>query len=178
MSPEPGGRTPAPTPGQTVGPFFGYALPFAGGPTLVSAEHPEALVLHGRVLDGAGEPVPDALLELWQPAPAGAGDDPRVRAPYGFGRTETDAEGRYWFRTVTPDAPFFSLVVLARGVVDRLFTRAYLPGHPAVATDALLTGLEPDRRATLLVAPDEQGWRFDVRLQGEAETVFVTYPRH
>lgn len=168
-----------PTPGQTVGPFFGYALPFETGPVLVSEDHPDAVRLHGRVLDGAGEPVPDALLELWQPLPAGAEDSGHFRAPYGFGRAETDAEGRYCFVTVPPaGSSFFSLVVLARGVIDRLFTRAYLAGHPDLEADALLGGLEPARRDTLVAQPSEPGWHFDIRLQGEAETVFLTYPRH
>lgn len=160
-----------PTPGQTVGPFFGFALPYDGGPLLVPADHPDAVVLHGRVLDGAGEPVPDALLELWQAGPDGhASDDPAW-----FGRAATDAAGRYGFTTLTTGAPFFALTVLARGLTDRLFTRAYLPDH---ADDPFLAGLDPRRRRTLLATRDDRGWHFDVRLQGEAETVFLTYPRH
>ncbi|MCY7396575.1 MAG: protocatechuate 3,4-dioxygenase subunit alpha [Nocardioides sp.] len=162
------------TPGQTIGPFFGYALPYDGAPLLVPADHPDAVLLHGRVLDGAGDPVPDALLELWQAAPEGRVGDGFA----GFGRAETDAEGRYAFTTLTPAAPFFALTVLARGLTDRLFTRAYLPEHPGVAQDPLLAALALGRRRTLLVLADDDGWRFDVRLQGEDETVFLTYPRH
>ena len=73
-----------------------------------------------------------------------------------------------------PGAPFFALTVLARGLLNRLFTRAYLPG----ASDAFLEGLDADRRSTLLTTEDETGYVFDVHLQGDRETVFLTYPRH
>ncbi|MCW2853173.1 MAG: Protocatechuate 3,4-dioxygenase alpha chain [Nocardioides sp.] len=172
--------TPA-TPGQTVGPFFHYALPYDGGPELVPASHPEAVRLSGRVLDGDGMPVPDALLELWQADPSGA----PVRRPgslrrdgrtfTGWGRAATDPDGRYVFTTLRPGAPFFAVTVFARGLLNRLFTRAYLPEH---ADDPFLAGLEPDRAATLVCTRDGDGYLFDVRLQGEGETVFLTYPRH
>lgn len=171
-----------PTPGQTVGPFFGYALPFEGGPDLVPADHPDALVLHGRVLDGAGDPVPDALLELWQPAagsvPQVAGSLRRASTAVGFtgwGRAETDLEGHYAFTTLPPGAPFFALTIFARGLLNRLFTRVYLPEH---ADDPFLAGVEAERRDTLVATADEDGLRFDVRLQGPQETVFLSYPRH
>ena len=105
----------APTPGQTVGPFFSFALVRDGYADLVSPEHPHAITLHGRVLDGAGEPVPDALVELTQ-----GGDQ-------GWGRAPTDDEGRYAFTTLSPIGSFFAITVFARGLLDRLFTRAYLP---------------------------------------------------
>jgi protocatechuate 3,4-dioxygenase alpha subunit len=175
-------RTPlTETSGQTVGPFFHYALPYDGGADLVPATHTDAVRLSGRVLDGAGSPVPDAMLELWQVDASGA----PVRRPgslrrdgetfTGWGRAATDEDGRYAFTTLTPAAPFFAVTVFARGLLNRLFTRAYLPEH---ADDPFLAGLEPARAATLLTARDEDGYVFDVRLQGEAETVFLTYPRH
>ena len=173
-----------PTPGQTVGPFFGYALPFAHDSELVAPGAPGAVRLHGRVYDGAGEPVPDAILELWQADAEGSvvqeqGSLRREAAPFtGFGRASTDADGRYAFTTVVPGAPFFSVTVFARGLLNRLFTRAYLPG----ASDAFLDGLQADRRSTLLTTRDETGpmtsYAFDVHLQGDRETVFLTYPRH
>ena len=184
-----------PTPGQTVGPFFGYALPYAGGPDLVAPGAPGAVHLHGLVLDGAGEPLPDALIELWQADPAGA--VPRTPGSLrrdgftftGWGRAETDRAGRYAFRTLVPGstspgaAPFFALTVFARGLLNRLFTRAYLPGDgstgmQALAADPLLSALDPDRRGTLMAAADDAGFRFDIRLQGDGETVFLRYPRH
>ena len=189
-----------PTPGQTVGPFFGYALPYARGNELVEPGTPGAVRLHGTVYDGAGVPVPDALIEIWQADPAGAvvhrsGSILRDGAFTGWGRAETDREGGYWFRTLRPGAtepgraPFFAVTVFARGLQDRLFTRAYLPdadddvpsgadpaGASPLDTDPLLASLEPERRATLVTVREPDGsLRFDVRLQGEKETVFLTY---
>jgi protocatechuate 3,4-dioxygenase alpha subunit len=185
MSPRP---TLAPTPGQTVGPFYGYALPYAGGNDLVPPGRPDAIRLHGRVLDGHGEPVPDAMLEIWQAdadgrVPREAGSLRRDGFTFtGWGRTSTDNTGEYSFTTVRPGAtgegaaPFFALTVFARGLLNRLFTRAYLPDHPALATDALLGSLPTDRRETLVARPAADGLIFDVRLQGEQETVFLSYP--
>ncbi|MCW2867196.1 MAG: protocatechuate 3,4-dioxygenase subunit alpha, partial [Marmoricola sp.] len=89
--------------------------------------------------------------------------------------------GHYSFTTLRPGAtapgraPFFAVTVFARGLLDRLLTRAYLPGDPALASDPLLTALDADRRATLVAVADDQGFRFDVRLQGEGETVFLDH---
>jgi protocatechuate 3,4-dioxygenase, alpha subunit len=172
--------TPPATAGQTVGPFFGYALPFPRDHELVAPDAPGAVVLHGRVLDGGGEPVPDAILELWQADPEGnvvqrAGTLRRGDHFTGFGRASTDEDGRYAFTTVLPGAPFFALTVFARGLLNRLFTRAYLPD---AADDPFLGTLDADRRSTLLVGQDEDGYVFDVHLQGDRETVFLRYPRH
>ena len=178
-----------PSPGQTVGPFFGFALPYAGGNELVPPGRPDAVRLHGTVLDGAGQPVPDALLELWQADPEGrvpqvAGSLHRDGFTFtGWGRAETDREGRYTFSTLAPGPArpggpaFFALTIFSRGLPNRLFTRAYLPG-PALAEDPLLSALPEDRRSTLLAVEEAAGYRFDVRLQGEDETVFLTYPGH
>jgi protocatechuate 3,4-dioxygenase alpha subunit len=189
----------APTPGQTVGPFFGYALPYARGHELVEPGTPGAVRLHGTVYDGAGRPVPDALVEIWQADPHGnvvrrSGSILRDGTFTGWGRAETDREGGYWFRTLAPGptepggARFFAVTVFARGLQDRLFTRAYLPheagprspGPSPPVTDALLASLAPERRATLVAAHLPDGsLRFDIRLQdgpqGETETVFLTY---
>ena len=179
------------TPGQTVGPFYGFALPYDGDHLLVPASHPDAVRLHGRVLDGAGDPVPDALLELWQADPAGrvpraAGSLRRDGYTFtGWGRCATDNAGRFSFTTLrpgpTPDAAaaYFAITVFARGLLNRLLTRAYLPDEPAALdADPLLSSVEEARRGTLVARPDEHGYAFDVRLQGEDETVFLTYPRH
>jgi protocatechuate 3,4-dioxygenase alpha subunit len=184
----------APTPSQTVGPFYGYALPFPDGGAIAPAGHPDALTVHGRVLDGEGRPVPDALLEFWQAAPDGS----RSGAPgslrrdpvtggflgrngvdfTGFGRVATDADGHWSLRTLPPaaDTPYLAVCVFARGLLHHLFTRAYLPGY---APDALLRSLAPDRRATLLAVQERAGaHRFDIRLQGDPhqETVFLDFP--
>jgi protocatechuate 3,4-dioxygenase, alpha subunit len=171
----------APTAGQTVGPFFGYALPFPDDEHLVPPGSPGALRLHGRVLDGGGQPVPDAILELWQTDSDGS----VVQVPgslrrdghtfTGWGRASTDRTGHYSFTTVTPGTQYFALTVFARGLLNRLFTRAYLPD---AAGDALLAAVDPDRRSTLLTTQDETGLVFDVHLQGDRETVFLAFPRH
>ena len=179
------------TPGQTVGPFFGYALPYDGGNELVPGPHPDAVRLHGRVLDGAGQPVPDALVELWQADPSGqvpraAGSLARDGYTFnGWGRCATDNTGHWSFTTLRPGAtspgaaPYFAVTVFARGLLNRLFTRAYLPGDAAaLASDPLLSSVEESRRGTLVARDQEHGLGFDVRLQGEDETVFLTYPRH
>jgi protocatechuate 3,4-dioxygenase, alpha subunit len=169
-----------PTAGQTVGPFFHLALPYPGDAHLVPEGSPGGLTLHGTVYDGAGDPVPDALLELWQTDPQGnvvqeAGSLRRSGTTFtGFGRAATDPEGHYSFTTVEPGGGFFAITVFARGLLDRLFTRAYLPG----TTDALLDRLAPERRLTLRAERDETGLVFDIHLQGERETVFLTFPRH
>lgn len=179
------------TPGQTVGPFFGYALPYADGPALVPPGRVDAIRLHGRVLDGAGAPVPDALLELWQAdadgvIPQQPGSWRRDGFTFtGWGRAATDAEGRYSFSTVAPGltapgaAAWFALTVFARGLLDRLFTRVYLPDDDlALSADPVLSSVPAERRSTLVATSDRTGYVFDVRLQGDGETVFLSYPRH
>lgn len=180
----------APTPGQTVGPFFGYALPFLHDNELVPHAHADAVRLHGTVRDGHGEPVPDAILELWQADAFGAvvqreGSLRRDGWTFtGWGRASTDDLGHYTFSTLTPGAEphraaFFALTVFARGLLNRLFTRAYLPGNEvALAANRLLASLDAAERSTLIAVADEHGFVFDVALQGERETVFLAYPGH
>ena len=181
----------APTPGQTVGPFFGFALPYPRGHELVPPTTPGAVRLHGTVYDGAGDPVPDALIEISQADAEGRvhgheGTLARDGMTWsGWGRCPTTRAGTYSFTTVLPGAvegaaPFFGVVVFARGLLNRLFTRAYVPGDDAaLAADPLLSGLDEGDRATLIAVAEEDGsLRFDIRLQGEGETAFLTYPRH
>jgi protocatechuate 3,4-dioxygenase alpha subunit len=177
------------TPGQTIGPFFGYALPFEQANELVPPGSPSAIRLHGTVTDGAGSPVPDALLEIWQADADGV--VPRVTGSLrrdgwtftGWGRASTDDEGHYSFTTVTPGAlqqdsvPFIAMTVFARGLLNRLFTRVYIPGD-SLHRDRLLRSVPADRRHTLIAVPDDHGLRFDIRLQGTDETVFLRYPGH
>jgi len=142
-----------PTPSQTIGPFFGFALPFRGD---AEASDSADLRLEGRVLDGAGEPVADALLELWDRA--------------AFARCRTDIEGAYHFGAPTPPAGYYNLTVFARGLLKPLQTRVYLPG--ADAGEEVLARVEANRRSTLVARADGPVLFFDVRLQGEGETVF------
>jgi protocatechuate 3,4-dioxygenase alpha subunit len=180
------------TPSQTVGPFFGFALPREGGAELVAPDAPGALRIEGRVLDGEGDPVDDALVEIWQANRAGRyahPDDPRDDLPLeegftGFGRCATDAEGRFAFVTVkpgavpgadgAPQAPHIDVSVFARGLLNRLVTRIYFPDEPeANASDPTLTAIEdPAVRATLVAAAQDGVLRHDIRLQGDPETVF------
>jgi protocatechuate 3,4-dioxygenase alpha subunit len=181
----------APTPGQTVGPFFHYALPYAGDRDLVPPGSAGSIILHGCVYDGAGAPIPDALVEVWQARPDGTvprepGSIRRDGWTFtGFGRAGTGRDGRYGFSTLVPGptepgrAAFFAVTVFARGLLDRLFTRAYLPAESqplgALQADALLTSLPEERRTTLIATADAHGFVFDIRLQGEDETVFLTF---
>jgi protocatechuate 3,4-dioxygenase, alpha subunit len=160
------------TPSQTVGPFFGHALPYAGGPDLVPEGHPGAITVTGRVFDGAGEPVPDALLELWLGETGTRGVLRRKgEGASGFGRCATAPDGTYRFRTARPAGPYLALLVFARGLLCAVATRVYLQDGP----DPLLDSLEPARRATLIAREDGDVYRFDVRLQGEGETVFLEF---
>lgn len=180
----------APTPGQTIGPFFGYALPYPGGSHLVSPAHPRAVRLHGTVRDGNGDPVPDALLEIWQPDELGrvvkrAGSLSRDGYTFtGWGRASSNAVGQYSFTTIPPGschpggAPFIAMAVFARGLLNRLFTRVYLSDGATHASDPLLESVASDRRGTLIAARDVDGFRFDLVLQGDGETVFLRYPEH
>jgi protocatechuate 3,4-dioxygenase alpha subunit len=170
------------TPSQTIGPFFSHALPWPDGPHLVAADTPGTFWLRGRVLDGAGEPVPDALVESWQADPAGRFDHPRGFR--GFARCPTDPHGQWAIRTVKPgpvpgpdgrpQAPHLALSVFARGLLNRVVTRVYFADEPAAnAADPVLAGLPEPARATLLARPATGGgYRWDIRLQGEHETVF------
>lgn len=176
-----------PTPGQTVGPFFHYALPYAGDRDLAVPGAPGSVLLHGTVRDGSGAGIQDALVEIWQAdasgrilqRPGSLRRDGHVLT--GWGRATTDRTGRYAFSTVRPGPvegglPFFAVAVLARGLLNRLFTRAYLPLAEG-ASDVLLAAAG-DRAATLVCVEEEDGLRFDITLQGEGETVFLTYPGH
>ena len=142
------------TPSQTVGPFFAFALCDRPANELVSPDDPGADHLSGQVLDGADEPVDDALVEVWHP-------------DAGFGRCGTDADGRFSF--VVPRAVgHLEVMVFARGLLKQVITRVYLAEGP----DEVLEAVPPERRETLLARPIDGGLRFDVRLQGERETAF------
>lgn len=174
------------TPSQTVGPFLSICLPWADGSDLVCEGAPNAITITGVVTDGAGEPVPDAVIEIWQADPNGRfphPDDPRGAVTYEglrpFGRCPTDAEGRYWFRTLKPgrvddeQAPHVDVIVLARGLLKQLITRLYFPDEAAAnEVDPVLRELDEADRALLVAVPDATTLRFDVRLQGERETPF------
>lgn len=180
----------AATPGQTIGPFFGYALPYPGDRELVPRGSAGSVRLHGYVYDGEGNGVEDALLEIRQAdtsgaVPAVSGSLRRGGAPFtGWGRSSTDADGHYWFSTVEPgparpgSAPFFAVAVFARGLLNRLFTRIYLPASPAgLDGDPLLAFLDAAERCAMMAVREADGTlRFDVHLQGPRETPFLSFP--
>jgi len=211
QSPELFGQTPS----QTVGPFFHYGLPWKGGADLVgqsdmgarpdlipeghyllnlsSPKGPvtgEVIEISGRVLDGQGQPIPDAVLEIWQANAAGryaSEDDRREEVPLdpnfiGFGRASTSSEGEYRFRTIRPgrtpgpgnslQAPHIAVGVLGRGLIKRLCTRIYFEGGEGNDDDPILALVPDARRHTLIAQKIDGGYRFDVVLQGAQETVF------
>ena len=164
---------PEPTPPQTVGPFFSIGLPWDDGPAVVEPGSAAAIAVRGTVFDGEGAPVPDAIVETWQADPA-----PPARA---FGRCPTDAGGRWEIVTRKPagaggEAPHIAVAVFARGLLDRVPTRIYFGDEEAAnAADPLLSTLDPERRATLIAAAEPGGYRFDIHLQGDHETVFFGF---
>ena len=164
---------------QTIGPYW-HLLEHAEQADLTRfGAAGEKLTLVGRITDGAGATVTDAAVELFQASPASSESFP------GWGRARTDARGEYRFTTVKPgpvpgrgnsmQAPHFALNIFARGILTRLYTRAYFAGEPLNATDPLLALVEdPARRATLIAIPDGAAvWRKDIVLQGAGETVFI-----
>lgn len=179
------------TPSQTAGPYvhIGLMPPVAGLNVRtqdrpgVLASSPDAIIIEGMVRDGTGHPVRDAVIELWQAGPSGHYNEPGFS---GFGRASADFHtGLFRFETLRPgavterngqlSAPHVNLLILARGINIHLHTRCYLPDNPAVLdTDPVLASLEmKERRKTLVArAEDTNRYRFDIILQGEAETVF------
>jgi len=155
------------TASQTIGPFW-HLLGESGDDDLTrfGAAGPR-IELTGHVIDGDGAPVSDACVEIWQATPAAAPDF------VGWGRCATDPHGGFRFVTLAPDpaAPVLSVAVFARGLLRPLWTRVYLAG--AELDDPLLAALPPERRATLLARRDGDRWRWDIRLQGDGETVFL-----
>ncbi|HEY3463791.1 MAG TPA: protocatechuate 3,4-dioxygenase subunit alpha [Amycolatopsis sp.] len=176
-----------PTPSQTVGPYLSIGLPWPDGPYVVPEGTPGAFWIRGVVRDGNGDPVPDAMIETWQADPDGGfrhPDDPRGAASgefRGFGRCPTDQDGTYGILTVLPgpvpgqdgatQARHIDVSVFARGLLNRVVTRIYFADQDN-SGDAVLASVPEERRETLIATKTADGYRFDVRLQGDGETVF------
>lgn len=166
-----------PTPSQTAGPYFSIGLLRDGASELVPRDSPDAIGVAGRVLDGDGEPVNDALIELWQ-----ADGDGRYRPDFGWARCGTDADGRFSFVIRKPgrvsdgegglQAPHVSVLVFARGLLKPVQTRMYFPDEPGNDEDRVLTAVPEPERASLVARAVDGGLEFDVRLQGDEQTTF------
>jgi len=164
---------PPPTPSQTVGPFFHVCLARDAQHGSLFRDAPSRIRLAVRVLDGAGVPVTDALVEIWQQGADAAGDS-------AFGRLASDDMGFCEFETVRPcaprtGAPHINVCLFARGLLHHLYTRVYFQDDETLAADPVLAMIPDDRRGTLLahVDPGLAGrWIFDIHLQGPNETVF------
>jgi protocatechuate 3,4-dioxygenase, alpha subunit len=193
------------TPSQTIGPFFHRALlregwhevgHELGGDLAACGAAGERVAIEGRVLDGDGAPVSDAMIEVWQANAAGRYDHPedlQESKPldpnfHGFGRVATGPDGRFRLRTIKPgpvpgsdeasQAPHINVSIFARGLLKRLVTRIYFPGEPLNETDLLLSAMPTDRRASLIARVTdadaaERVLHFDIVLQGDNETVFL-----
>ena len=164
------------TPSQTVGPYYAICLPWIDGEKVTGGAGAR-VVLAGRVLDGNGAPIGDALVETWQPlvgTPAPAADG----KPHGFGRVGTAKDGTFRIETTLPagDLPWVGVTVLARGLLRHLHTRVYLAPLERVRADPALAAIAKSPRVATLVAQPGTGgeWRWDIRLQGEGETVFFS----
>ena len=167
-----------PTPSQTVGPFFSFGLCVRPTADLVAPDAADAIRIEGGVFEGAGAPVADAMVEIWQ-----ADADGVYRTDFGWGRCATDDDGRYAFATVKPgrvlddeeglQAPHVTMLVFARGLLKPVHTRVYFADEEKTnAEDRVLGAVDPGLRSTLVARETAGAYVFDVHLQGERETVF------
>jgi protocatechuate 3,4-dioxygenase, alpha subunit len=181
-----------PTPSQTVGPFFSIGLSELCREKIECGSGAgQRVVIRGRVLDGEGEPVPDAVLEIWQAGQAEienctqVANATREKFPDGFGRIATNERGEFQFSTIKPSprrdedglmhAPHLAVVLLMRGLLRHLLTRTYFAGDATNGEDVVLKLVPPERRRTLLAEPVDGSaleFSWDIYLQGGRETVF------
>ena len=179
------------TPSQTVGPYFAIGLPWPEGPHAVDAGTPGAITIAGTIYDGAGQPVPDHLIETWQADPEGRfadahgyGGASEMTGFRGFARYGVEVgDGEFEILTIKPgrvpepggrlQAPHIAVNLMARGMLHRVVTRIYFGDEEeANALDPILGLVPAERRHTLIATPEDGGYRFDIRLQGPDETVF------
>jgi protocatechuate 3,4-dioxygenase alpha subunit len=157
------------TPSQTVGPFYTIGLSREPQNELAATGDPASVQVIGRLIDGQGTPIGDGMIELWDPA------------GHRWGRSGTDADGRFSFVVTKPEplpgqAPRFDVFVFARGLLRHQLTRIYFPDEgDANAADPVLSGLGEDARSTLVAEHEDGALRFDIRMQGDRETVFFAH---
>lgn len=184
------------TPSQTVGPYFRIGFSWLErGDLAEGAEGGTRVTIRGRVLDGEGQAVPDAVLEIWQADAQGRYAHPEdasnlaaANGFFGFGRVSTNQQGEFCFTTLKPgsvpesngnqQAPHLEVSVFMRGLLRRLITRMYFPAEPANETDLVLGLVPAARRHTLIAQPDTvnaDSLLWDIHLQGDQETVFFEY---
>ncbi len=180
------------TPSQTAGPFFSIGFTWMNRADIAKGCAGERFTIQGRVLDGDAQPVPDASVEIWQADAEGRYHHPEqgdwredAAAFFGFGRVPTDAQGRFSFTAIQPgpvsgpdgqpQAPHLQISIFMRGLLQRLVTRMYFPDQPLNGSDLVLRMVPESRRETLIArrtSGKETFLEWDVRLQGENETVF------
>ena len=188
-----------PTPSQTIGPFFAYCLTSRDygykllANNVIEHNSGEKIEVSGKILDGDQNPIPDAMLEIWQADPegqflkAGNNQDPSIA---GFARTETNSDGNFLFQTVKPgvfknstgavQAPHINLNLFARGLIIHLTTRIYFSDEESTYSDPLMSHVPSKRRDTLIAQleesmTDRKHYNFDINLQGKNETVFLAW---
>ncbi|HEY4999854.1 MAG TPA: protocatechuate 3,4-dioxygenase subunit alpha [Usitatibacter sp.] len=169
------------TPSQTIGPYFHEGLRWPDGGKVAFTENGKRIVLSGRIVDGAGNPVGDAMVETWQRSAQGSAPAPATGSanPSGFGRVETAKDGTFRIETSLPGGapPFIDVAIFARGLLKALRTRVYLAPESDARRDPAMAPLAASPRLKTLVATavSDSEYRWDVRLQGEGETVFFAF---
>lgn len=181
---------------QTVGPYFQIGLDRLSGHDIAGeGVRGERVSIHGRIVDGTGLAIPDAVIEVWQANAAGKyahpedAQDKLLEQDFrGFGRFASDDEGNFRFTTIKPgsvpgpdntdQAPHLVISIVMRGLLRGLITRAYFPHEPQLATDPILQLVHPSRRSTLMLQPSSEHaglFHWEIRMQGPAETVFFDF---
>lgn len=169
------------TPSQTVGPYVHIGLELEGSELLIDAAHPEAVKVTFTVVDGDGEPVKDAMLEIWQANSEGVFNTTEVEGFRGLGRSMADETGTAEFLTIVPgategEAPHLKVGVFARGILERLYTRMYFPENTEQhQADPVLSLLDAARRELLVAEKTSDGYHLDIVLQhadAQQETPF------
>lgn len=177
------------TPSQTIGPFFHIGLEWKGGEKAEFGTPGERITLTGRITDGAGAPIDDAMVETWQMDTAGKPPAAGEVRPGGFARCYTDKDGRYRIETVMPGAfsgpdgaryvPQFNVTIFMRGLLKAIRTRVLLASADVAKDDPFARAIDDAARLKTVLAQRDAAkpgvWNWDVRVQGEGETAFIEF---